>query len=890
MSLEAGTRLGQYEILAPLGAGGMGEVYRARDTRLDREVAIKVLPRAVAGDSDALARFEREAKAVAALSHPNILAIHDFGRHEQTAYAVMELLDGTTLRDRIDQGAVPPRKAIELGRQIARGLGAAHEKGIVHRDLKPENVFVTRDGRVKLLDFGLARPLARKQGADATQSPTRTSLTSPGTVMGTAGYMSPEQVRGEPADARSDIFSFGVVLYELLSGQRPFRHETQVETMTAILNEDPPALDTSLEGLTPALESIVPRCLEKQPDERFHNATDLAFALQTVSGTLTSSGAGPRRVATAAAAAPRRSGGRWIALAAAVLAVLAGFEAGRRLGGGGAPATAATSATVQFTQLTRLPGVEGDPMLSPDGKSLVFVGSAEGNLDIYVQRVGGGNPINLTADSSADDQQPTYSRDGERIAFRSERGGGGIFVMGSTGESVKRLTDFGHHPSWSPDGREIVVSTIGYNNPTGRSGVGELWAVAPATGERRRILRGMDAVQPSWSPGGHRIAFWGLRGDGGQRDVWTVAADGSEVEAAAVTVTEDNQFDWSPTWSPDGRHLYFASDRGGTMNLWRVPIDERTGQPGGAFEPLVTPAPWIGNISISRDGSRLAYATQDQRSTLYKVAFDPAARRVTGSPEAVLRGSLTIRGQDVSPDGERIVFNTGGVQEDLFLVNADGTGFRQLTDDPYRDRGVKWSPDGERIGFYCNRSGRYELWSIRPDGSGLEQLTEHGGSGLWFPIWSPDGKRIAVTDGDHAYIVDLGRPRGPEALEKLPPVDETRVMIPHSWSADGRRLAGPVIRTDGIFSADIVVYAFETGTYRAWNDTGTLARWLTDGRLLVQAAPQGIGILDPATGKISPLLPQGVLPDPSADNRRITFAETVTEGDVWMIESAAGSR
>jgi serine/threonine protein kinase len=279
MTLSPGFRLGPYEILSPLGAGGMGEVYRAHDSKLDRHVAIKVLPESVAADPDKLERFEREAKAIAALSHPNILAIHDFGTHEGVSYAVMELLEGETLRGRVDAGPIHQKQAVDYGLQIAKGLSAAHEKGIVHRDLKPENLFVGRDGHVKILDFGLAKREAPVASDKETNAPTLSGRTEPGTVMGTVGYMSPEQVRGAPLDHRSDIFSFGAVLYEMLTGRRAFRRDTAVETMSAILKEEPPGLAGSASGVSPALERVVRHCLEKSPEERFQSARDVAFAL-----------------------------------------------------------------------------------------------------------------------------------------------------------------------------------------------------------------------------------------------------------------------------------------------------------------------------------------------------------------------------------------------------------------------------------------------------------------------------------------------------------------------------------------------------------------------------------------------------------------------------------
>src|SRR6202522_2606429 len=301
MALPSGTKLGPYEIVAPIGAGGMGEVYRAKDTRLGRDVAIKVLPEAFARDADRLRRFEQEARAVAALNHPNILAIHDIGEYNGAPFLVSELLEGHSLREELNGGALPTRRAVEDASQIAEGLAAAHDKGIVHRDLKPENVFVTKDGRLKILDFGLAK-LAKLQAAadeNATLDATPQD-TSPGVVLGTVGYMSPEQVKGEAADARSDIFALGTILYEMLSGQRAFRRDTSAETMTAILKEEPAELSLTGKAISPALERIVRRCLEKKPLQRFQSARDLAFNLEGLSGVSSSSGATgtPAAVAT----------------------------------------------------------------------------------------------------------------------------------------------------------------------------------------------------------------------------------------------------------------------------------------------------------------------------------------------------------------------------------------------------------------------------------------------------------------------------------------------------------------------------------------------------------------------------------------------------------------
>ncbi|HXM79850.1 MAG TPA: serine/threonine-protein kinase, partial [Thermoanaerobaculia bacterium] len=296
MAIAPGTRLGPYEILVPIGAGGMGEVYRAKDPRLGREVAIKVLPASFSFDPERLRRFEQEARAAGLLNHPNITAVYDIGTENQAPYVVTELLEGETLRGALAGGRLSARKAVDYALQIAHGLAAAHEKGIVHRDLKPENLFVTKDGRVKILDFGLAKLTHTEEGSGVTNLPTATAGTEPGVVLGTLGYMSPEQVRGRPADARSDIFSFGAILYEMLSGKRAFHGDSAADTMSAILREDPPELSVTNQNISPGLDRIVRHCLEKNPEQRFHSAHDLAFDLETLSGV-----SAPRSAAAGAA-------------------------------------------------------------------------------------------------------------------------------------------------------------------------------------------------------------------------------------------------------------------------------------------------------------------------------------------------------------------------------------------------------------------------------------------------------------------------------------------------------------------------------------------------------------------------------------------------------------
>ncbi|CAN5724299.1 hypothetical protein BH18ACI5_BH18ACI5_15020 [soil metagenome] len=875
-----GENLGPYQILAKVGEGGMGEVYRARHLTLDREVAIKVLPARLGADGTARERFEREARAVAALSHPNILAIHDFGVHDGVAYAVMELLRGTTLRERLDEGALPLRKLLQIGSEIADGLAAAHDKGIIHRDLKPENLFITADGHVKILDFGLARQ-APGITADISGARTMQAATEPGMVMGTVGYMSPEQVRGDVADHRSDIFSLGCVLYELTAGVRAFARDTAAETMTAVLREDPPDASSVNAAARPAgLDTVIRHCLEKRPEERFQSARDLAFALRSLAGLPTSG----QQVAVVA---PPRSHGMWplLALAAGVSGI-ALFAIGRFT----VPLQTVGPQVESFTQVTDQAGTEMMPTLSPDGKSLVYSKTVGSDTDLYLLRIGSRTPVRLTTDNPTEDVDPAFSPDGEQIAFRTGRDGGGVFVMTASGESVRRLTDFGFSPSWSPDGSEIVVSPIGFLSPTALfASTQGMSIVNLKSGKVRPLAIDGRGLQPAWSPAGTRIAYWGVRGTGGQRDIWTVAADGSDAIGGGARVTEDSALDWSPTWSPDGRYLYFSSTRGGTMNLWRTAIDERSGQTTGQPEPVTTQSQWSGVLSFSRDGSRLAFASLDYRSTILRAPFDSLRGELTGAAAPIVKGTRPIRDHELSPDGQWITFTEAGVREDLFVARVDGSRYRRLTDDAFRDRGPAWSPDGSRIAFYSDRSGSYELWAVRPDGSGLVQLTTGTGA-AGFPAWSPDGKTVAFGfDRWHLVNAVAQSTTTPVAEATISPTER---FLPSSWSASGARIAGQVVGADG-WRASVGVYDVSTKQFsRVPGDLATGAywiwpTWLGDSRRLLIRRRDGIALVDAGTGEGRVVLLVGGdmigrTVGVSRDGTWITYTETGTEGDIWI--------
>jgi len=799
VTLSVGSRLGPYEILGQIGAGGMGEVYRARDPRLGREVAIKVLPASFSADADRLRRFEQEAKAAGVLNHPNITAVYDIGEMDDAPYVVQELLEGETLRAVLAGGRVAHRKAIDYATQIAHGLAAAHEKGIVHRDLKPENLFVTRDGRVKILDFGLAKLTQVGEGSGPqTNLPTQTNATEPGVVMGTLGYMSPEQIKGKPADARSDIFSFGAILYEMLSGKRAFHADSAGETMAAILKEDPPDLSVTNQNISPGLERIVRHCLEKNPEQRFHSAHDLGFDLAALSGTTGQ-----------AIAVPARRRLRLMPAALIILAALAGAAAayvalrGRRSAEG--PSDLAAGAT--FRRLTNLSGGETSPTLSPDGQTVAFTHRAGNKTDIWVQRAGGRNPIDLTPDCDRDSYTPAFSPDGNLIAYGGQCGEGGLFVMGATGESARRLTNVGSSPAWSPDGKEIVYATELVVMPYGRTGTSQLWSIDVGSGKTRKLSGDVDAIQPAVSPHGLRIAYWGLPAGGSQRDIWTMPYKGLAAGEKPVPVTQDPAMDWYPVWGPDGKTLYFLSNRSGSMNLWSVAIDEATGRPLGPPEAQVLPAREVAGLALSRDGRRVAYVVRENTYSIDRLVFDAVSGRLAGKPEQILGGSQEMADLDVSPDGSVIAFDSrGSSQDDLFLVESSGKNLRQITDDAAKDRGPSFSPDGKRIAFHSDRGGRYQIWTIGRDGSGLKALTQ--ATDLIIEAgWSPDGHAISTNSGQGSAIIRLDDSGGTARIEAIPPPAPETFFDPLGWSPDAKLLAGSVIRLPDLVSQSLAVYS-----------------------------------------------------------------------------------
>jgi Tol biopolymer transport system component len=868
MRLGSGSRVGPYEILAPLGAGGMGEVYRAHDSKLERDVALKTLRNEFALDSERLARFRREARTLASLNHPNIAAIYGLEEFDGAVCLILEFVDGETLR-----GPLPVPRALQYARQVSEALEAAHKKGIIHRDLKPANVKVTPEGIVKVLDFGLAKVVwGGEPNWDLTEVTTVTQLeTIVGRIVGTPPYMSPEQARGRPVDHRTDIWAFGCVLYELLAGKRAFGGATLPDIVSAIVGADPDW--QALPSTTPAsIRRLLRKCLEKDITQRPQDIGEVRADIEQ-------SVAAPHR---------QRARRRWMLGAAAPVAFAFGtalyMRSPTRLG---AP-SAAPLRDISFTQLTDQPGQEIYPNLSPDGRSFVYAGRPSGKWDIYLQRVGGRNAVDLTTDSTADNTSPVFSPDGEQIVFRSERDGGGIFMMGATGENLKRITDFGYNPAWSPDGREIVCSSATFTTPADRqSSQSQLFRVNVATGERRAVTaQEGTAMQPQWSPHGYRIAYWSVTR--GQHDIWTIPANGGEPAA----ITQDAALDWNPVWSPEGNYLYFASNRSGSMNLWRVPIDEKSGKVLAGAEPVTTPSSESGYLSLSRSGRQIVYAQMQRASNIFRIGFDSTREVAVGQPVPVTRGSRNARIPDVSPDGGWIAFFSGGKQEDIFVVRLDGTAMRQLTDDAYSDRRPAWSPDGKLLAFHSNRGGKYDVWTIRPDGSGLQQLTHIADGFVTHPVWSPDGKRLVYSIQNRVpFVMEPDKPWASQSPQALQPLKEPDTWYEaSSWSTDGRKLAGFQVRADGKFTG-ISTYSFATRQYDQITDFGWDCHWLSDSRrVLVGPSPpdlSAIHLVDSQSHRVHKVL--SVAPNEvgqvalSPDNRWIYFSMGVTESDIWLV-------
>jgi len=780
-----GQTLGHYRIVRKIGAGGMGVVYQAEDTTLGRQVALKILPPALSGDDDRLVRFAREARAVAALNHPNIVTVHSVEESGGVHFITMELVKGKMLAELLPRQGFALDTFFEMAIPLADAVSAAHQQGIAHRDLKPANIMVSDDGRIKVLDFGLAKGMDGEPGI--VGGPTQ-SATAAGLTVGTPAYMSPEQAQGERVDTRSDIFSLGIVFYEMLTGRRPFDGGNAASVISAILRDTPPPVNELQPRVPRALARLVERCLAKRPLDRFQSALDLRHTLEEVKQDVESGDAVP---ASGAVRATRRPIAK-PAAAIGVVAVLAiaAFGLFRRSDG--------DSQGTSLPQLRNPVRVASAldilryPAWSPDGQRLAYE-SGVGNLnnsDIWVAQPGGGEAVNLTRDSAANDRRPSWSPSGREIAFLSNRDGDwGVYVVAAIGGSPRKvlampgLNAAGNSfsaPQWARDGSHLFVAA----NENNRNFIIDL---VLATLESTRIALPEHPSPRRWDlsirPDGGRFAYVEAAGGGPELSrLWTVDASGKQ----PIPLSDGMTNVWSPSWSNDGRRIFYASNRGGIMDLWQQVMTVE-GTPIG--DPIaVTSGLDLRSAAFSPDGTRLAYSVGGRMAGIWRVPILADRPATWSDAMQVISERAYIEFADVSPDGKQLAVSSDRRgNQDLFVLPASGGEMTPLTTDPAPDWNPRWSPDGTQIAFYAYRSGNRDIWVMPARGGPARQLTSDPAID-WYPTWSPDdGREIAFVSqrggetGIWVVAATGGEPRGVATTGGIGTGVE--------WSADGQWLA-----------------------------------------------------------------------------------------------------
>ena len=845
--------LGHYRILEKVGSGGMGEVYRARDERLEREVAIKVLPRGVFVDESARSRLRKEALALSRLNHPNIATVHDFGSENGTDFLVMEYVPGANLRQRLAHGELSEKEVIRLGTQIAHALEEAHDHGVVHHDLKPGNILVSPKGVVKVLDFGVAEML---DPGSATMETATKFVPSTG---GTMAYMAPEILKGRKADARSDIWSMGVVLYEMLTRQVPFKAASSLELVSTILRDEPEPLPPNV---SPVLRTIVGKCLAKDPGQRYQHAGEIRASLEVLvsdSSILTLPVAEapwhkwllPAGVAAA------------IVMVAAVAAVMIWQRRAQRsnIGPGG--------------QLNLLFSSEGEiekPVISPDGKMVAFVAEENGQFTLFVSRVAGGARLRLTNDTSTE-SSPTFSPDGDRIAFARRRPGDKqteICIIPTLGGDVIPIIGGAYSPAWSPDGKHLAFI---------RSQLGEPLAIVisdPAGGDQR-VLSTADATypfleDPAWSPDSKTIAF--VRNTGGVAgDIWLVSLDGGKTRR--LTNDPPSVHSHHPVFTYDGRGVVHSSNRGGATNLWVALLD-------GKAPYRITTGPGPDDApSIARDGT-IAFVSQHWRYSLF--VHDLA----TGQNHDVMRYANYLWGPVYSPDGREIAFSrfeNDGLWH-VWIMNADGSNPRQLTSSANGELYPRFTPDGSAI-LYMNWSGQSHVWRVPRNGGPPSEITDGTHSNDSYPDLSPDGKTLAFvrSEGDRVRIY-LASPEGKDPKRLL----DEQSTLPR-WSPDGQWILYSPERSvrGGIY----IVHPNGTGKRQLYA-LGSWGTWFPDGKSIAfeQVNSKGneeIYVVPAAGGE--PKMISGIdyvgtnYPfDISPDGKRVITSNSVHfEDELWLL-------
>lgn len=742
--LVEGQQLGHYRILGLLGAGGMGEVYRARDTRLDRAVALKVLPASLAGDPDRLRRFEFEARAAGALNHPNILTIYDTGSHQGTPYIVTELLDGTDLRALLNDGPLPLRLALDYARQIAEGLAAAYEKGVTHRDLKPENLFVTTEGRVKILDFGLAKLNPPKLVGSMSEEAIMPK-TDPGVVMGTVGYMSPEQVRGQEADHRSDIFAFGIILYEMLTGQRAFRGETFAEVMAAIVKDDLPENTASSHQIPAQLDRLARRCLEKRPDRRFQTASDLSFAIEALSGFSDSQPplrALPERDAEKAGAAIfRRERLIWLAVSLLLSVALISTMLYLRK-----PESRVTRLSIPLPQGTATASAQApDLALSPDGRRLVFSASAGKTRQLWLRSLDSFTTRPLAGTNDAD--APFWSPDGRYIAFFADNKLKKFDTRSGVIETICPAGS-GRGGDWSRDGVIIFCA-----------GDGAALSRVNAAGGKLEALTELDAAHgetnhdyPSFLPDGRHFLFHVFGRD--SHGIY-VGSLNSKERKILIPLSPDTANSTRAVWSASG-HILYALNR--TTLLARAFDSARlelTGAPFRVAENVIVSLTGNARFTASAYGSNsiLAYIQYPEMNVAQMTWCDRSGKRLGAAGPAEPWMSF-----DLSPDDRLVALirNEPSKLNSLWQLDfAQGSTTRFVTDSDSANFYPVWSPNGEYLAFASARNSPPNLFLKRTAGTAPDERLLETRSQTYPLSWSPDGKFLIFAMGDPQTRTDI---------------------------------------------------------------------------------------------------------------------------------------
>lgn len=817
-SIDIGASIGHYRIVSKIGAGGMGEVYKAHDSRLDREVAIKVLPSEMSSDEDRLRRFEQEAKATSALNHPNILTVFDIGEHDGSPFIVAELLDGEELRERLDEGSIPLRKVTDYAQQIVSGLSAAHEKGIVHRDLKPENLFITKDDRVKILDFGLAKlsePPASVGGSTGNEDATRRAITSPGVVMGTVGYMSPEQVRGHAVDHRSDIFSFGLILYEMITGMRAFQHETMAETMSAILKEEPAEITESSPSISPSLERIVRRCLEKKPERRFQSTADLGFALESLSAPTSSSGANMTTAVSAIGPETERSPWlvRILAAAAAlflIVSVVSTVLYIRR--------PVPDERPVSFVVPPPESGSNvGSPAISPDGRTIAFTMAVDGKSHLYLRELGSFTERRLNGTDGV--QAAFWSPDSRSIAFTAndklkkvDVGGGAVQVICDAPK--------GFSGAWSRDGVIVFGSGDRGIRRVSASG-GEVSELLPLDESRKETRH----LFPRFLPDGRHFFY---------RSHNSSPNDPPEIFIASIDGKERKSLfkNSSDVYYIEPGYLLFARD----TTVMAQPFDASKLQFTG------DPVPVLENVAMVTSTGRSQFSVSENGTLVYKTGggtvnqlrwFDRQGKEIAKVGPPGEYSDVVL-----SPDGKRaVVERLDSSNRDIWMIDLERGLPTRFTFGALREDDPAWSPDGTYLAFSSNGYGdKQSIFRKLANGAGNEELLSDAVSVQTSGMdWSPDGKNILFASigeksGNDIWVLPMNGEAKPYPLLK----SEFNESQAH-FSPDGRYFAY-VSNESGREEIYIQSFPVGAGKWRVSTNGGWVPKWRRDGKELYYEA------------------------------------------------------